>query len=146
MPFDSAAPANSTTECHHCQAPVVKEVRKWDRVGSWLSALCALHCLLTPFITLSLPFWLYSIHYSPVHLVLALFVIPIGVYTFWQGYQRHGRKSVVIFGLMGLALLSVGLVSPSSREQLRWNDILTVTGSFLLIAAHTLNRWNLHKH
>jgi drug/metabolite transporter (DMT)-like permease len=128
-----------------CDCLASKEVGRWDRVGSWLSALCALHCVIAPFVTLSLPFWVYTLHYSPVHLALAIFVIPIGTYTFWHGYQHHQKKSIVAIGLAGLVLLTIGLLSPRTREQLRWNDILTLTASVLLIIAHALNRWTLRK-
>jgi hypothetical protein len=149
MPSDSpvrSSPSSATPRpSQEADAEVTLSVRKWDRVGSWLSALCALHCLVTPFITLSLPFWVYTLHYSPVHLAIALFVIPIGIFSFWQGYQRHGKKGVVMMGALGLSLMMVGLISPSSREQMRWNDMMTLAGSFLLIGAHGLNRWFLQR-
>ncbi|RYG29576.1 MerC domain-containing protein [bacterium] len=119
---------------------VKMEVRKWDRVGVVLSFLCALHCLVTPFIALSLPFWVYSIHYSPFHLAIALFIIPVGIYAFWNGFRRHRQLPILILGLSGLVLLTLALVGPSTRNQLRWNDIVTLIGSGLLIAAHLLNR------
>jgi hypothetical protein len=121
------------------------EVRKWDRLGMWLSAVCALHCLVTPFITLSLPFWVYSIHYSPVHLAIAIFIIPIGLYAFWNGYKRHHNKWILLLGCFGLAFLSIALTGPSTRNQLRWNDILTLIGSGFLISAHLWNRRGLKR-
>jgi hypothetical protein len=119
------------------------EIKKWDRVGVFLSFACALHCLLTPFITLSLPFWVYTIHYSPVHLFIAIFIVPVGLFAFWGGYKRHQKRHVLFFGIAGLALLCVALAGPTSRNQLRWNDIMTLIGSFLLISAHLLNRRSL---
>jgi hypothetical protein len=116
------------------------EVKKWDRVGVVLSAICGLHCLVTPFLTLSLPFWVYSIHYSPFHLAIAIFIIPIGLYAFWNGFKRHQKRGILILGILGLVLLSVALTAPSSRNQLRWNDIMTLVGSVCLIAAHIANR------
>jgi membrane protease YdiL (CAAX protease family) len=126
------SPENTTTE-----------VRKWDRIGVVLSAVCALHCLVTPFITLSLPFWVYSVHYSPVHLALALFIIPIGLFAFWNGYKTHKNKFIFALGAVGLVLLTAALTGPSSRNQLRWNDISTLIGSFFLLTAHILNRRRL---
>jgi len=116
-----------------------EEKKKWDRMGMFLSAICALHCLVTPFISLSLPLWIYSIHYSPVHLMIALFIFPVAVYSLWNGFKRHENKTILTLGGVGLFLLCIALLAPSTRNQLRWNDIMTLIGSFLLISAHALN-------
>lgn len=121
------------------------EIKKWDRTGALLSAFCALHCLVTPFVTLSLPFWVYGIHYSPVHLFISIFIFPIAIYSFWTGYKRHESKLILLLGFCGLLLLSVALISPASRNQLRWNDIMTIIGSVALITGHLLNRRYLQK-
>ncbi|WP_413287592.1 MerC domain-containing protein [Bdellovibrio sp. HCB337] len=122
-----------------------EEQKKWDRTGILLSSLCALHCLVTPFISLSLPLWVYSIHYSPVHLAIALFIFPVAVYSFWAGFKKHESKTILLLGGLGLFLLCIALIGPSSRNQLRWNDIMTLMGSFLLVAAHALNFRSLRK-
>ncbi|MBK9322929.1 MAG: MerC domain-containing protein [Bdellovibrionaceae bacterium] len=116
------------------------EVKKWDRVGIMLSLACALHCLLTPFLTLSLPYWIYTIHYSPFHLIIALFIVPVGLFAFWSGYRRHQNKFILTLGVAGLFLILISLTGPSSRSQLRWNDVLTLIGSGCLIIAHFFNR------
>jgi uncharacterized membrane protein len=121
------------------------DTKKWDRAGVLLSTLCALHCLVTPFVTLSLPLWIYSIHYSPVHLFISIFIIPVAVYAFWTGYKKHENKMVLVLGGLGLLLLSIALIGPSTRNQLRWNDIMTIIGSIALIAGHFLNRRSLQK-
>jgi hypothetical protein len=125
----------------HANTPEMKtELKEWDRTGALLSALCALHCLVTPFVTLSLPLWVYSIHYSPVHLFISVFIFPIAIYSFWAGYKKHANKSVLFLGGLGLLLLSVALISPASRNQLRWNDIMTIIGSIALVSGHFFNR------
>ncbi len=121
------------------------ETKKWDRTGIFLSSLCTLHCLITPFITLSLPLWVYSIHYSPVHLFISIFIVPVAVYSFWSGYKRHKNKIVILLGGLGLFLLCIALIDPSTRNQLRGNDIKTIVGSLLLISGHLLNRRSLQK-
>lgn len=123
----------------------VHEQKKWDRMGIFLSSVCALHCLMTPFISLSLPLWIYSIHYSPVHLMIALFIFPIAIYSFWSGFKRHENKMILLVGTAGLVLLALALLGPSSRNQLRWNDIMTLTGSLCLVLAHALNFYSLRK-
>lgn len=125
----------------HANTPEMKtELKEWDRTGALLSSLCALHCLVTPFVTLSLPLWVYSIHYSPVHLFISVFIFPIAIYSFWTGYKRHENKLILLLGGLGLILLSIGLISPTSRDQLRWNDVMTIIGSVALVSGHFLNR------
>lgn len=125
----------------HANTPEMKtELKEWDRTGALLSSLCALHCLVTPFVTLSLPLWVYSIHYSPVHLFISVFIFPIAIYSFWTGYKRHENKLILLLGGFGLILLSIGLISPTSRDQLRWNDVMTIIGSIALVSGHFLNR------
>lgn len=146
MSFESsAAPETTLPNSASSDAQSTKYLSVWDRVGGWLSAACAIHCLVTPFITLSLPFWVYTIHYSPVHLAVALFVIPIGIFAFWHGYRKHGKAHVVALGVLGLGLMLVSLFAPATREQLRWNDLMALSGSCFLIVAHGLNRWNLQR-
>jgi len=125
----------------HVEVTQVKtEIKEWDRTGALLSSLCALHCLVTPFVTLSLPLWVYSIHYSPVHLFISLFIFPIAIYSFWSGFKRHSNKLILFLGAIGLVLLSIALISPASRAQLRWNDYMTIAGSLALVTGHYLNR------
>jgi membrane protease YdiL (CAAX protease family) len=121
------------------------ETKKWDRTGVLLSTLCALHCLVAPFVALSLPLWVYSIHYSPVHLFISIFIIPVAVYSFWTGFKKHKKKIVFVLGGLGIFLLSIALIGPSTRNQLRWNDIMTIIGSLSLIVGHLLNRYSLQK-
>lgn len=121
------------------------EDKKWDRWGIFLSSLCALHCLVTPFVSLSLPLWIYSIHYSPFHLAIAFFIFPVAAYSFWVGFKKHEKKQILLLGGVGLFLLCFALIGPSSRNQLRWNDFMTLVGSFCLVVAHALNFHNLRK-
>lgn len=94
---------------------------------------------------MSLPLWVYSIHYSPVHLFIALFIFPIAIYSLWKGFKKHDNKTILFLGWFGLVLLCVALIGPSSRNQLRWNDIMTMVGSFCLVTAHAMNFRSLRK-
>lgn len=123
----------------------ISDEKKWDRVGIFLSSLCALHCLVTPFVSLSLPLWIYSIHYSPVHILIALFIFPVATYSFWMGFKQHESKMILLLGGFGLFLLCIALIGPNSRNQLRWNDIMTLIGSLCLVVAHAMNFYSLRK-
>jgi hypothetical protein len=58
---------------------------KW--VG-WASAVCAVHCLASPLLVLTLPMW--AAVEAVEHVVLA--ALPVGtVWLLWHGVRRHGR-------------------------------------------------------
>lgn len=113
----------------------------WDKIGMGLSVLCALHCLLTPVIILSLPILArYYISHPAFHLLLALAVVPVGLVAFYSGIRHHKNYWVLVLGFPGLALISL---TPYFVHSLgfAWNEpLLLVLGSCSLIAAHWLNR------
>ena len=124
------------------------QTEKWDRIGLFLSGLCAIHCLATPLLVLSLPVLGEFFHQEWVHLTLALFVVPVGVFAFWSGYKHHHQTRVLALGLLGLFLVAGASVVPHEWVEFREHDVVTIAGSIFLIAAHLLNRraclW--HKH
>lgn len=113
----------------------------WDKLGIGLSFLCAIHCLLTPILILSLPLLArYYLVHPAFHLILALVIVPVALLAFYFGIRHHHNYWVLVWGLPGLALVTV---TPLFVHQLHytWNEsILMVIGSFLLVAAHLLNR------
>lgn len=119
----------------------IKSVLNLDKMGIFLSFLCAVHCVLTPIIMLSLPIMArYYLAHPLFHLVLALFIFPIGFLAFYQGYQHHRRALVFYLGVPGLLIVSV--VPTFFHEYLNmWTEpILMVLGSALLVLAHWTNR------
>lgn len=112
----------------------------WDRVGLWLSSLCALHCLLTPLIMLSIPFMArYYLAHPNVHLLLAILIFPVGMIAFLSGYRHHRRKIVLALGFPGIFIVSF---IPYMVHGLRWSlpeTAFMIVGSALLIAAHWKN-------
>lgn len=115
--------------------------RHWaDRLGAWTSALCVVHCLLTP-VVLSLS--AVVSHFLPaeesVHRGFAVLVALFGVLALVSGFRRHRRRRVLLLMVSG-----VGLIAATAW----WGDRLpthmaevavTLLGSTLMIAAHRLN-------
>lgn len=112
----------------------------WDKVGIAVSSVCFLHCLLTPFWALSLPFISSSFHHPLFHIVIALMVLPVGIYAFWQGYREHHQKRVLFLGIPGLVIVAGVAFVPHDWIHLVGHIQVNVVGSLLLIAAHILNR------
>ncbi|WP_413581706.1 MerC domain-containing protein [Bdellovibrio sp. HCB288] len=115
----------------------------WDRLGIYLSSLCAIHCLLTPVFLLALPALGEVFESTWVHMSMAAFILPIGLFAFWSGYKHHRQMKVVSMGVGGLLLVCIGTLMHHELEeilpQLPHNTV-TILGSVLLVTAHFLNR------
>ncbi|MDF1753311.1 MAG: MerC domain-containing protein [Verrucomicrobiales bacterium] len=83
-----------------------------DRVGVFLSVLCAIHCAATPFLLILLPTFGKIWSHPASHWGMALFVVPIAVAMFTSGYRRHKRKWIVATGTLGVLLIIVGAILP----------------------------------
>lgn len=118
----------------------VEETDRWDKVGVALSGLCAIHCLVTPLLALAVPVLGEMFEQPWVHILMALFVVPVGLFAFYSGYRHHKKKYILAMGCVGLALVGAGLSSPFIGLGFSGHDVLTISGSIFLITAHTLNR------
>lgn len=139
----------SCCEVDHTQHEEFEEkTLTWDRVGIVLSSLCAIHCLATPILILTLPVLGEFFHAEWVHLLMAIAILPVGLFAFWSGYKHHRQKSVLIMGVVGLAMICAASVLPHEWVEVMEHDVVTIAGSLLLVAAHILNRRAClcHKH
>lgn len=104
------------------------------------SLLCLVHCLALPLLLLLLPGALGLFVQSPAfHFVAMGMVAPAALAAFWLGYRRHGARRPVLLGLAGVVSLALALMPGMGHVG---EASLTVTGSLLLIAGHTMN-WRL---
>ena len=116
-----------------------------DRVAVFLSGLCLLHCLASPFAILLGPLmsgWL-SHNETHVHWVLLLMAIPISALALWRGYQRHASSLTLAMGGSGLALMFVAVTHWFGAHM---EVALTVAGVTLLLIAHIRNMRGGHQH
>ncbi len=117
------------------------EYVNWDRWGMALSFVCALHCVLTPLVMLSIPFFArYYLAHPLFHLFFALAIVPVGVVAFVSGFRHHRRLTPMALGFPGLGLVAF---IPYLVHDLHFNihePALMVIGSSLLIAGHWSNR------
>lgn len=125
----------------HSQHEVfLEQTDRWDKLGMTLSSVCAIHCLATPLLALVMPVMGEVFEQPWVHLLMALFVVPTGVFAFYSGYKHHHKTYLLVIGSIGLMLVSLGLSTPFLGIDLFGHDVLTISGSIFLIIAHTLNR------
>jgi hypothetical protein len=114
----------------------------WDLAGIGASLLCILHCLTMPALVVVLP--TLEMLERPTHAAFALGILCIGMLAFIPGYRRHRRWRVVLLGLIGLGLLSAGVLVPEGGLSEGAETGLTVLGGTLLIAAHLRNGYLCH--
>lgn len=123
-----------------------------DRLGIGLSLLCLVHCILTPVLLALLPvgaalgFWEHGFH--QVFLLIVPFVALI---AFIPGWRRHGDARIWILGVLGIALLALGVAVAEffghgvGAGGVAWAPLaaelgFTIAGGACLIRAHLLNR------
>ncbi|QMV19456.1 MerC family mercury resistance protein [Granulicella sp. 5B5] len=111
-----------------------------DRAGIWASALCVVHCLLTPILfSLSAVF----VHFLPsdekVHRFLALAIALLGALALVRGFRKHRRVRVVCTMTGGLACIFLAAFT-GDRLPGHWAEVgITFVGSVLMISAHRMN-------
>lgn len=133
----------------HTQHQTFEETSdRWDKLGIFLSSLCAIHCLVTPLLVLALPVMGEFFEQEWVHLTMALFVVPVGLFAFWSGYKHHHQGKVFALGVLGLSMVGGASLAPHEWVEFWGHDMVTILGSMFLIIAHVLNRRAClcHKH
>ena len=109
-----------------------------DRVAMTLSALCLLHCLLLPLFIAALPL-LAQFNDSHFHAQLLLVVIPVSLIAFGLGYARHGNRTIIAWGIVGIAIMFVGGTLAHDYFGTLADTLLTVGGSLILATSHFFN-------
>ncbi|QDK39714.1 MerC domain-containing protein [Bdellovibrio sp. NC01] len=142
VPVEDAKHCCEVNHAEHDQ--FVEQTDRWDKLGITLSTICAIHCVITPFLALAVPVLGETFEQPWVHLVMAVFVVPTGLYAFFSGYQHHKQKGLVALGVLGIILIAIGLLAPISGLNLFGHDVITIIGSAALIVAHVLNRRACH--
>jgi hypothetical protein len=121
-----------------------EQTGRWDQIGLFLSSLCAIHCLATPLLVLALPVMGDFFEQAWVHLLMALFVVPVGLFAFWTGYKHHKQVRVFTLGTVGLLMVGGASLLPHEMVEIEGLDVVTIIGSICLITAHILNRRACH--
>jgi hypothetical protein len=112
-----------------------------DKFGIALSGLCALHCVLTPLVILSLPIMgRYYLAHPYFHVILALFILPVGFAAFISGYRHHHNPKVFAFGVPGLLIITLVPFLVHRLGFMINEPMAMLIGSVLLIVGHWINR------
>lgn len=124
-----------------------KHIGLWDRWGVALSVLCLIHCLIIPFIALSIPMLArYYLMHPYTHLIFAILILPLGGFAFWHGYRHHHKTWVLILGLAGLLIVGLLPLFFHAINLVQPEPYAVSLGSFLLVISHWNNKTTCPGH
>lgn len=88
-----------------------------DRIGVAASVLCAIHCGLAPVLLLALPAFGKVWAHPASHALVAIFIVPLAIFSIRKGYQKHRRRWVAFVAGTGILCVLVGAVLPALTEK-----------------------------
>jgi len=111
-----------------------------DNLGVWASALCVVHCVMTPvLISMSVVF----AHLIPgeerTHRTLAVGVAVLGAIALVKGFRTHGRRRILGVMALGLVFIFAGAFYGGRLPSHGCEVAVTMMGSVLMISAHRMN-------
>jgi len=111
-----------------------------DKMAISLSFLCALHCLVIPFLVVLLPnLAIIPLEREAFHFWMVVAVIPISLYALMLGCKKHKTPSIVTIGLLGLVCLIGAVMLGESYLGESGEKLLTVLGATLVALSHYQN-------
>jgi hypothetical protein len=123
--------------------PELGDKQRVERVATWLSLACAVHCLALPLVTSFAPLFKLGVLASPwIDALLVASVIVFATVSTWFGFRRH--RDVRVLAAVGLALM-VYLVGHVA-EGAPYGPPLTVVGALSLSLALFVGTRRAHVH
>ena len=111
-----------------------------DRAGTWTSALCVVHCVVTPLVISSSAVLAHMLPGEErTHRTLAVLVALFGAAAVVSGFRRHRRVRVMVLVAGGLGFIAGAAWFGDRLPSHAWEVGVTMVGSGLMIAAHRLN-------
>lgn len=111
-----------------------------DKTAIFLSVLCSLHCLVTPVALVMMPSLVgLGLEDEAFHLWMVVAVVPLSLFALTMGCRKHGNPSVLLLGLIGLAVLCSPFII--GHETLgEWGERgLTLLGATIIALSHFRN-------
>ena len=106
-----------------------------DRVGIWLSALCAAHCITTAILIAALASF-GGVFLNPlIHEIGLILAILLGAVALSTGVLRHGYMMPFATGCFGLGVMAGALSLGHGDGEL----VATLAGLMILALGHDLN-------
>ncbi|MEM7400507.1 MAG: MerC domain-containing protein [Pseudomonadota bacterium] len=111
-----------------------------DKMAIGLSALCTIHCLVLPLLTVLIP----SIAALPLqdeafHIWMVVAVVPISLFALSMGCKKHKNFSMLFIGAVGLIILSVAAFFGHDLLGEELEKVFTVIGASIIAIVHIWN-------
>ena len=110
----------------------------FDHLAITLSGLCLVHCLLLPVAIVALPL-LGQFSDSHFHMQMLVVVIPVSLFAYTLAYPRHRNKSIIAWGLVGIAIMFIGGTIAHAKFGTLADSALTMAGATILATSHYFN-------
>lgn len=121
--------------------PLVTPIRqRLDRAGVALSALCAVHCLLSVLLVSVIGLGAEALLDPAIHRFGLLIATLIAAVAIGWGAMRHRMAAPFVVAMMGLSFMGGALAVPHGVEE----AVLTVIGVALVSLGHILNLRHIH--
>ena len=112
-----------------------------DKAAVYISAICAIQCLLLPLSALLLPsFSLLPLSEELFHKLLLFFVIPISIFVMIMGCKKHKSYNIIFYGALGLAILVVSAIYGHDLFGESGEIASTLVGASVLSFGHIKNQ------
>jgi hypothetical protein len=109
--------------------------RRLDRMGIALSALCAVHCVLSIVLVSIIGVASEAVFDPAIHRFALLVATLIAAVAIGWGAARHRMAAPFVVALTGLGFMAGALVVPHGIEE----AVLTIVGVALVSLGHVLN-------
>lgn len=111
-----------------------------DNLGIWASALCVVHCVVTPvLVSMSVLLARLIPGEERTHRTLAVGIAALGAIALVRGFRTHGRRLVLGLMALGLGFIFAGAFLAAWLPSHKYEVAVTMTGSVLMIWAHRMN-------
>ena len=111
-----------------------------DKLAIGLSLACVLHCLALPIMLVLLPsLAALNLDNEAFHLWMVVAVLPSSLYALTMGCKQHKRYQLLVWGIVGLALLVLALALGEERIGEWGEKALTVLGASFVAIGHWFN-------
>lgn len=120
-----------------------------QKLSLWLSSLCLIHCLITPFVILLLPS-VSGFFSGWIELTLVLGIFPVSMIAFFPIWIKHKNINRLMEFIAGLILVAVAQVIVYSHEHGSFSVegilemALMISGTLLIAYATYKNRRHTH--
>lgn len=120
-----------------------KRFKLLNYLGMTASALCLIHCVLTPILIMIFPLLFADSSHNHRYEIFFILLLAMASITFWQGYTLHrSRRSLSMAGVGFILLVCSLLIKTHPAISI----VLSTLGAVCMLLAHYWNHKLCHDH